>query len=89
MEIFNRKNKIFSREKRKSPENLMRKVFGNRLFVYDGNCFHSLRLERLVGPVGCNARDAVENVEAFGQLTERGVRAVKMRCVLERNIKLC
>ena len=85
-EIFNRKSKIFSPEKEKVPKTS--KVFGKGLFVYDGNGLHSLRLQGLVGPVGRNARDAVENVKAIGQLTECGVGAVQVGRILVHNEEL-
>ena len=56
-------------------------VFGKALFVYDGNGCHFLGLERLVGPIGRHARNAVEYVKAVGELAERRVRPVEVRRV--------
>ena len=82
------KKQNFLHEKEKVPKTSVKRFSGKKLFVYDGNGFHSLRLEGLVGPVGCNACDAVKNVEAFGQLTERCVRTVEMGCILVHNEEL-
>lgn len=82
------KKQNFLSRKRKSPENLGTEVFGKRLFVYDGNGFHSLGLQGLVGPVGRNTRDAVKNVKAVGQLAECGVGAVQMGRVLVHDEEL-
>ena len=80
--------KIFLSEKEKVPKTLAKKVFGKRLFGYDGNGFHLLRLQGLIGPVGRNACDTVENVETVRELTESRVIAVKVRSVLVHDEEL-
>ena len=80
--------KIFLYEKEKVPKTLAKKVFGKRLFGYDGNGFHLLRLQGLIGPVGRNACDTVENVETVRKLTESRVITVKVRSVLVHDEEL-
>ena len=80
--------KIFLCEKEKVPKTLVKKVFGKRLFGYDGNGFHFLRLQGLIRPVGRNACDTIENVEAVRELTESRVITVKVRSVLVHDEEL-
>ena len=78
----------FSLPKKKKSRKPHAEIFGKVLFVYDGNGCHSLGLQRLVGPVGRHACDAIEHVEAVGHFTESRVGAVQMGCILVHDEEL-
>ena len=75
-------------KKKKSRKPLVEKVFGKRLFGYDGNGFHFLGFQGFIGPVGRNACDTVENIEAVCELTESRIITVKVRSILVHDEEL-